>query len=62
MSNVTGAIEDIKNFAKNRLNKEFGFCGVAELMDQVVLISGNDAFQTRITIDLTNMQPDSNKG
>ena len=43
-------LEDIKNYAIQRLNREYGYCGAAEAPNMAMLNSGGD--NENITINI----------
>ena len=44
------ALEDIKNYAIQRLNREYGYCGVADAPNMAMLNSGGDGENIVINI------------
>jgi hypothetical protein len=45
-------LEDIKNYAINKLKQNFGYCGAAEGANSVFINSGSDGRNITIKIDI----------
>lgn len=50
-------LEDIKRYAVNRLNQEYGYCGVADGADFAMLNSGDDSEDIKIKIECAECGP-----
>ena len=56
---MSAVLDDIKNYVIQRLNREYGYCGVAEAPDMVFINSSDDDGDVTVQIKIAARESQS---